>query len=56
MYREETIFEFPSPINGVSFKLDVKVVNQTFKSAEFPSPINGVSFKPCALEPASLLG
>ena len=38
--------EFPSPINGVSFKLDSKLYIAIGYSDEFPSPINGVSFKP----------
>ena len=46
--------KFPSPISGVSFKLVHICCCSRYLT--FPSPISGVSFKPCALEPASLLG
>ena len=36
---------FPSPISGVSFKLDDFLVLR-FIASTFPSPISGVSFKP----------
>ena len=51
----ESIQLFPSPIYGASFKLEW-LKNEIREEKEFPSPIYGASFKPCALEPASLLG
>ena len=50
------ISKFPSPENGVSFKLDQASEFEYRLLIKFPSPENGVSFKQRALKPAPLLG
>ena len=49
MFPENTICvfiaEFPSPINGVSFKQPISIICIFHFDKKFPSPKSGVSFK-----------
>ena len=45
MINGSKFYEFPSPINGVSFKQENAFISLLATKRKFPSPINGVSFK-----------